>query len=232
MAKDYIQLSRSLIQEKYLRDKDMMGLIYYLICRADENGIVDVSFKDIQLNLGFTRRHYRTLLSDLIATTETTTETTTNSTALNIGISQIKPKRATTKKTAQPTTENTVLFPEAEPTFESQYPFVDSMMIPAFKEWLEYKKERKETYKTERTAKAAYNLLVKLSNGNPQAAMAIVEQSLAHQWASMYELKTNYNGNRTNQAASQSSGRGQHRNPGLDEIAAAIYQRTNPGANH
>lgn len=67
-------------------------------------------------------------------------------------------------------------------------------VLPEFKEtffdWLEYKKERKESYKTEKSTKLCYDKLVKLSGNNPAVAREIIEQSMANNWAGLFELKT------------------------------------------
>lgn len=70
-----------------------------------------------------------------------------------------------------------------------------SMAInPAFKEpfaaWLAYKKEQFGfRYKSERSMLAAYQSLVKLSDGDPNRAMRIVEQSMSNGWKGLFELK-------------------------------------------
>ena len=66
---------------------------------------------------------------------------------------------------------------------------IDIQYKPAFDRWLKYKKERKESYKTKDSEIAAYNKLVRLSNNNSSIADKIVEQSLANNWAGLFELK-------------------------------------------
>lgn len=66
---------------------------------------------------------------------------------------------------------------------------------PDFKEvffkWLDYKKDRKESYKSASSAELAYKNLLKLSANNTTKANEIVEQSMANNWAGLFELKTN-----------------------------------------
>ena len=68
-----------------------------------------------------------------------------------------------------------------------------SFVEPAFEEpfsaWLEYKHQRRESYKSDMSLKACYNKLVKLAGGDPSVAMAIVEQSMANNWAGLFPLK-------------------------------------------
>ena len=78
--------------------------------------------------------------------------------------------------------------------------FVEGSFIKPFFDWLEYKKERGDRYKSYKSIKAAYNHLVNLSKGNPFDATAIVEQSIANNWQGLFELKTNsYASNRKDQ---------------------------------
>ena len=54
--------------------------------------------------------------------------------------------------------------------------------------WLQYKKEKKQTFKPT-GFKTMYNSLVKLSNNNPETAKKIVEQSMSNNWQGLFELK-------------------------------------------
>ena len=68
-------------------------------------------------------------------------------------------------------------------------PILDSFRSPMI-EWLEYKKAIKSSYKSIKSTELAYKSLLKLSSGNPETAMKIVEQSMANNWAGLFELKT------------------------------------------
>lgn len=63
-------------------------------------------------------------------------------------------------------------------------------MTPILKQWLDYKKERKESYKSERGVKAALEELRNLSGNHPETAQAIINQSFAHNWAGIFKLKS------------------------------------------
>lgn len=67
-----------------------------------------------------------------------------------------------------------------------------------FNTWLEYKRERRESYKSEKSMRACYNKLFKLADGNPFLAGLIVEQSMANNWAGLFPLKSDNNGLNTN----------------------------------
>ena len=54
--------------------------------------------------------------------------------------------------------------------------------------WLEYKKARKEAYSSEMGAKACLTKLRNLSGNNPDTAQAIIDQSMANNWAGLFPL--------------------------------------------
>ena len=87
------------------------------------------------------------------------------------------------------------------------FDFISDEFLEAFSLWLEYMKDRRENYKSEKSLKACYNKLVKLSKGNPAVASQIVDESIANNWAGFFELKNNKNeyGNKK-QANSTDSG--------------------------
>lgn len=60
-----------------------------------------------------------------------------------------------------------------------------------FEKWFNYKKERKESYKSEMSKKIFENKLIKLSNNNINIATEIIDQSMGNNWAGIFELKVN-----------------------------------------
>ena len=68
------------------------------------------------------------------------------------------------------------------------FDFISNEFLETFTLWLEYKKDRRE-----KSLKACYNKLVKLSKGNPAVASQIVDESIANNWAGFFELKNNKN---------------------------------------
>ena len=52
--------------------------------------------------------------------------------------------------------------------------YVDAPYVAIWQEWLDYKKEIKKQYKTQRGAKSQYDVLIKYANNNPILANAIV----------------------------------------------------------
>ena len=75
--------------------------------------------------------------------------------------------------------------------------FVGEAFQDTFQTWLGYKKERGESYKSEKSLKICYNKLLSLSDNDPERAKLIVEQSIANNWQGLFELK-NKNHNKPN----------------------------------
>jgi len=65
----------------------------------------------------------------------------------------------------------------------------DENFIEHVNSWLEYKKERKEPYKSQKGLNAFYNKLIDCSKNDPDTAKKIIEQSMANNWAGIFELK-------------------------------------------
>ena len=71
------------------------------------------------------------------------------------------------------------------------FDFISNEFLETFTLWLEYKKDRRENYKSEKSLKACYNKLVKLSKDNPAIASQIINEAIANNWAGFFELKNN-----------------------------------------
>lgn len=67
--------------------------------------------------------------------------------------------------------------------------FIAIEFLESFETWMSYKKARKESYKSIQSEKAFYDKLLKFSNNNPLTAKKIIEQSMANNWAGIFELK-------------------------------------------
>jgi len=67
--------------------------------------------------------------------------------------------------------------------------FVANNFAEAFNLWIEYKKEIKDMYQTQKGLNGGYNELVRLSGGNPRIAIDIVNQSISRDWKGLFELK-------------------------------------------
>ena len=69
--------------------------------------------------------------------------------------------------------------------------FVSAEFKPIFQKWLDYKKEKKQTYKSKLSLQQCYKQLLELSNNNATLAEKVVNQSIANNWAGLFELREN-----------------------------------------
>lgn len=93
----------------------------------------------------------------------------------------------------------------------------------AFHQWLKYKRKKGQSYKSPESVALAYREMVKLAGNNPIVAQAIVEQSMANNWAGLFELKQQRsNGTRSGLLAGQVI-----KNMTPDEVDAAIAKFEN-----
>jgi len=78
---------------------------------------------------------------------------------------------------------------------EITFPFDSDVFKKYWSLWVEFKKEQFNfTYKSNISIQATLNELVKLSNGQEQIAIKIIEQSIAKGWQGLFQLKTENNG--------------------------------------
>ena len=81
------------------------------------------------------------------------------------------------------------------------FSFVEIEFKEVFFEWLEYKKQRKESYKTQKSLEAAYKKLKTISTGDPKIAEKCIEESMSNNWAGLFGLK----GKKNNQGQTTSN---------------------------
>jgi len=165
-------------------------LLLYIILHADENGSAEVSERSLAVDLGMGRQQVRAAKQALLATQRITQSATHQATHIKLCCCGSCGKSKTTKQpTKQPTKSQKVEVAPEWVAVEFAGPFLD---------WLEYKKARRESYKTDKSLKACYSKLVKLSNGDAAVAAEIVEQSMANNWQGLFPLKQDYNNGTTN----------------------------------
>lgn len=80
---------------------------------------------------------------------------------------------------------------EIESEVEEEIPIEKSEWDILFDKWFDYKIARRETYKNDDSIQMFKKKLHKMSNDNIIFAKEIVEQSMANNWAGIFELKNN-----------------------------------------
>lgn len=188
-------------------------LVWFCLLRdSDETGMVNTSACSIAREIGVCEKTVRNTLSELCAdgviagdSPNTTPNNTPNKVrykgrqiAINLSISYKQNLTKQLKQKSEMKSEiksDTITAKTSSDTLRFSslpYEFVDPAFKEAFMVWLDYKKTQfKFTYKSDRSLRAAYSEIIKLSSNNPQVAMKIVEQSMSHGWRGLFELKNN-----------------------------------------
>lgn len=82
---DYIRLPRSALSDELWRNKDFGCLLWFLLSRADEQGVATFTASDIELRFGISRQRLRTMLGKMQKSgLATNHQPTTNQQATNI----------------------------------------------------------------------------------------------------------------------------------------------------
>lgn len=77
-------------------------------------------------------------------------------------------------------------------TAEFNFEFIQPEFKEVFDLWIQYKKERKETYKSQMSLEQSYKLLLKHSNNSPELAVEVVNQTIGNNWAGLQPLKKQF----------------------------------------
>ena len=72
-------------------------------------------------------------------------------------------------------------------TFDLTF-IADPHSLELVKTWLDYKRSRGESYKSELSVKKFHTMLPNLSRGDPDLAARIIDKSIANNWAGIFEL--------------------------------------------
>lgn len=181
-------------------------LVWFCLLRdADENGVADTSARSIAKEIGISEKTVRNLLSefelhDVIECASPIFGPHLSSQQIrylgkhiilkNTTTCESKPKAKSKPKSAPKSDIQSDII--TTDSLSDTLCFVNPEYREAFSEWLDFKKRQfKFEYKTRRSLNAAYNELLKLSEGNPQTAMEIVMQSESNGWKGLYKLKYN-----------------------------------------
>ena len=69
--------------------------------------------------------------------------------------------------------------------------FVDFEYLEVFELWLEYKKEKKQSYKSQKSLEICYKNLIKIANNDPEVARQIISNSIANNYSGLFPIKQN-----------------------------------------
>ena len=82
---DYIRLPRSALTDDLWRNKEYGCLLWFLLSRADNNGVATFTAADVEMRLGISRQRLRTMLGKIVKSRlATSIQPTSNQQATNI----------------------------------------------------------------------------------------------------------------------------------------------------
>lgn len=224
MEEGWIKLYNSFLDWEWYSDGKMVKLFIHILIKANykdkrwrgiliKKGQFVTSLATLSAETGLSVKSVRTCLERLIKSGEIGKQTASKYTIITVcnyakyqctedAEGQANGKQRASKGQQHKKERNIIInnYIKKENIKEKKKSFeVDPAYEKVFKLWLEYKHQRGESYKSDISLKACYNKLVRLSGGDPEKALAIVEQSMANNWAGLFQLKDE-NGNENNRS--------------------------------
>lgn len=220
----WIKTYRKLVKWEWYKDSAMVHLFIHLLITANyreekwrgiliKRGQLITSRKMLSNQTGISEQSIRTCLERLKSTNEITIKSTNRNsiiTVCNYDNYQCMENEANQQnnqpKLQQSTSNQPTIIQEGKEykkNIKEKFDLSDEF-ADIVEEWFEYKKDRRESYKSEKAERAFASKLKSLSNNNPSIAKKIIEQSMANNWAGIFDLKTNRN-NEEQQTATRKS---------------------------
>lgn len=228
MSEGWVKLHRRFTDWEWFNISEMVHLFIYLMLNAnhDDNEWRGIFIKRGQILTGLNSLHQKTKISNQTLRTclkrlEKTGEINIQSTnkysiitICNYDSYQLE-QQTTNKQTNKQLTNNQQTTNKQLTTNKNDnndnneknvirkndfdFSFVELDYKKPFDEWMQYKKDRKENYKSQNSIVKFYNQLKLYSNFNPETAQQIVDNSMSNNWAGIFKPKTESNGPRNNE---------------------------------
>ena len=210
----YIKLYRQVMKWEWYDDANTFRLFIHLLLKANyedaqwrgltiKRGQLFTSIGHLSHELKISDKAIRIALDKLIKTKEVASEGASNGTMITICKydsyqSSFNTEGQTEGQTRgeRGATNNNNNNNKEKKNKEIDLSFLQKDFIPVVEKWLLYKKEKKQEYKGQTSINTFCKKLIEYSNGDPIIAEAIIEQSIANNWAGIFELKNNNNGNK------------------------------------
>ena len=189
---DFIMLPRSMLSPDLWRNNGVCLRVYIHLLAHSIDGIASTSTAQIARATKLSVRQVRDALAELERSRRTTSKTTnkgTNITLCGIGGCDTPTTSKRTRRTTSKTT-NTQEAPAPSAGYISP-PYVAPEYADIWRKFIEYRKEIRKPYKSEASARTAYNKMVEMAGNDPAAAKDMVERTILGQWQGLYPNKNN-----------------------------------------
>ena len=205
----YIKLYRQVMKWEWYDDANTFRLFIHLLLKANyedaqwrgltiKRGQLFTSIGHLSHELKISDKAIRIALDKLIKTKEVASKGANNGTMITICKYDIYQSSFNTEgqtdgqtRGERGATNNNNNNNKEKKNKEIDLSFLQKDFIPIVEKWLLYKKEKKQEYKGQTSIKTFCKKLIEYSNGEPIIAEAIIEQSIANNWAGIFELKIN-----------------------------------------
>lgn len=205
----YIKLYRQIMKWEWYDDANAFRLFIHLLLKANyeeaqwrgitiKRGQLFTSIGHLSHDLKISDKAIRIALDKLIKTKEVASEGASNGTMITICKYDSYQSAFDTEGQTKGQTRgerwainNNNNNNKEKKNKEIDLSFLQKDFIPIVEKWLLYKKEKKQEYKGQTSINTFCKKLIDYSNGEPIIAEAIIEQSIANNWAGIFELKIN-----------------------------------------
>ena len=203
----YIKLYRQIMKWEWYDDANTFRLFIHLLLKANyedaqwrgliiKRGQLFTSIGHLSHELKISDKAVRIALDKLIKTKEVASKGASNGTMITIckydsyqlGFNAEGQTEGQTRGKRGATNNNNNNNKEKK-NKEIDLSFLQKDFIPIVEKWLFYKKEKKQEYKGQTSINTFCKKLIEYSNGDAIIAEAIIEQSIANNWAGIFELK-------------------------------------------
>ena len=220
MRKGFTKIPNDILDQPWATNPTAVYLYTWLALNADRDGNIKLSLNELVKATGLNKMTIRRTLQKLNVTQHVTQVATQPATQLPSTITVcylssckgLKTNGDTASDTGSDTACDTPRaykndiniimscktnkdIPPYPPKGEGEYDWsvVPDNLKPIVEEWLKYKREKKQSYKPT-GFKSFSKLLNEYSGGDERKARMIIEQSMANNWAGIFELKTSNDG--------------------------------------
>ena len=205
----YIKLYRQVMKWEWYDDSNTFRLFIHLLLKANyedaqwrgltiKRGQLFTSIGHLSHELKISDKAIRIALDKLIKTKEVASKGASNGTMITICKydsyqSSFNKEGQTDRQTRGElgATNNNNNNNKEKKNKEIDLSFLQKDFIPIVEKWLLYKKEKRQEYKGQTSINTFCKKLIEYSNGDAIIAEAIIEQSIANNWAGIFELKIN-----------------------------------------
>ena len=205
----YIKLYRQIMMWEWYDDANTFRLFIHLLLKANyedaqwrgltiKRGQLFTSIGHLSHELKISNKAIRIALDKLIKTKEVASEGASNGTMITICKYDSYQSSFNTEGQTEGQTRGKrgATNNKNNNNKEINLSFLQKDFNKKKKKWLLYKKEKKQEYKGQTSINTFCKKLIEYSNGDAIIAEAIIEQSIANNWAGIFELKNNNNGNK------------------------------------